>query len=348
MAENFLLVVGRAMIPKRLRPDLRVHLMKAGYSEVPYNLFGLLFFIAAAISYILFMGFTYPWVREKATSEGVTATLQFGFISFVSFTVIISAMLFLFAVITYFYWNIKIYHRTKDLEVILPDYLTLVSTNLKGGMSFENSLWNAIKPEFGILANEIALVSKRVMTGNDVQDALTEFAMKYESPTLRRTIQLLIGEIEAGGQIVDTIDRVISDMKKTQALKREMAASTITYMIFIGMLVIFICPVLFALSLQLFTITSGFIASMGESLTSGPGGMSFTSGGVDIDDFKVFSILAIGIIGTFSSLIIAIIEKGEIKAGIKYIPMFLVSSLTIYLIAAALFNTVFGGIQFGG
>lgn len=338
--ENVLALTGRSIIPRNMRPDLRTYLAKAGYPEVPYALFGLLFYIATGCSYLIYLLFFSTELRQYGTLES-------GVLSFITFAVSMFLLVFTIGVILYFYWNLKIYHRTKELEMLLPDYLTLVSTNLKGGMSFENALWSSIKPEFGILANEIGLVSKRVMTGNDVSDALKEFALKYESPILRRNIQLLISEVESGGRIVDTIDRVIADMKKTQILKKEMAANTITYMIFIGMLVIFICPVLFALSLQLFTIISGFIGSVATTANAGASGMSVNAPTVDVADFRVFSIFAIAIISVCSSLIIAIIEKGTVKSGLKYIPMFLITSLFVYFIASGILGYAFQNLKFG-
>ena len=343
MAENVLAVVGRAIIPKRVRPGLRLYLLKAGLDDVPYRLFGTLFFVDSLLAYLVYIGSFYPHI--KAAGYGV---LAFGILSFVAFAAMMFLLIFSTSVVLYFYWNIRIYNRTKDLEFLLPDYLTLVSTNLKGGMSFENALWNAIKPEFGILANEVGLVSKRVMTGNQVAEALIEFSMKYDSPTLRRTIQLVIGEIESGGRIVDTIDRVIRDMKKTEMLKREMAASTVTFMVFIGALVVVICPVLFALSLQLFTITSGFLSTIAGQTSGSVGGLSVSMPRLDQGDFRVFSVLAIAIISVFSSMIISIIEKGNVKTCVKYIPMFLASGLTVYFIASLLFGALFGGIKVGG
>ncbi len=343
MAENVLAIVGRAIIPKRVRPDLRLYLLKAGFPDVPYPTFGVLFFVNCLVSYLVYIGYIYP--RIKAAGYGA---LPLGLLSFVSFAAMMFLLLFSTSVVLYFVWNIRIYNRTKELEFLLPDYLALVSTNLKGGMSFENALWNAIKPEFGVLANEVGLVSKRVMTGNQVAEALVDFSLKYDSPTLRRTVQLLVGETESGGRIVETIDRIIHDMKKTEMLKREMAASTVTYMIFIGSLVAVICPVLFALSLQLFTITTGFLTTIAGSASGGSvGGLTVNKPNIDINDFRIFSILAIAIISIFSSAIISIIEKGNIKSGLKYIPMFLVTSNTVYFLATALFGGIFGGIAVG-
>jgi archaellum biogenesis protein FlaJ (TadC family) len=180
-----------------------------------------------------------------------------------------------------------------------------------------------------------------------VSDALVEFSIKYESPILRRNIQLMISEVDSGGKIVDTIDKIIADMKKTETLKKEMASSTVTYMIFIGMLVIVICPVLFALSLQLFTIIGGFISNISTSIGPNTSSINIGSPKITREDFQLFSILAISIISIFSSLIIAIIEKGDLRSGLKYIPMFLITSQVIYFIANGLLTAAFGGIRFG-
>src|SRR3989338_954080 len=201
--------VGRALIPKNFRPHLHEYLMKAGYIEVPYTPFGGVFFVSTIIAYFVFVISIMPKISGKGT-------IIMGALSFITFAAIMFLIIFVLSAILYFYWNIKIYNRTKNLELLLPDYLTLVSTNLKGGMSFEGALWSAIKPEFGILANEIGLVSKRVMTGNEVVEALTDFSMKYNSPILRRNMQLLTSELESGGKVVDIIDRIIVDMKKVQ------------------------------------------------------------------------------------------------------------------------------------
>jgi pilus assembly protein TadC len=342
MTENLLYTLGRSIIPKGMRPNLRIWLLKAGYQDVPYSLFGLTFLGSLLLAGLLF-NFVAVYYIDLSQFEGFAYFLP----AFFLYAVFGFFLLFTAGVIIYFFWNLKIFKRTKELESLLPDYLTLVSTNLKGGMSFENALWGAIKPEFGILANEIGLVSKRVMTGNDVTEALIEFSMKYESPILRRNMQLLISEVESGGKIVQTIDKIIIDMKKTEALKKEMASSTVTYMIFIGMLVILIAPVLFALSLQLFSIITSFIGSLAGNIGPNNAGLTIGAPQVSSEDFRMFSIIAIGIISTFSSMIIAIIEKGDLRAGLKYIPMFLISSLTIYFIASGLLGAIFGGLRFG-
>jgi Flp pilus assembly protein TadB len=154
----------------------------------------------------------------------------------------------------YFYLDIKIFNRSKDMEDRLADYFTYVSTSLKGGMSFEASLWSAIRPDFGLLAKEMGLVSKKVMTGYDVSQALLELHDKYNSPELKRTLSLMLSELEVGGKMSKIIDDIVVQLKETRKLKAKMVASVVSYIIFIGAITIFIAPSLFGPIVFLFAI----------------------------------------------------------------------------------------------
>ncbi len=327
---------GKAFIFKKIRPGIRSFFLKAGYEDVPYHFFGWLFYVTLAITYIAYLFFVYPELSSMTPLSVLALT-------FVAWFVIQITLITLAIVYLYFSLIIKIYQRTKELEKILPDYLQLVSANLKGGMSFEKSLWSAIKPEFGIIAKEITMVSKKVMTGNDLVEALEEFTEKYDSPLLKRSFDLIIGEVDSGGKITNIVDRVIENLRKTKALKEEMAAATLTYMIFIGAIVIIIAPGLFALSYQLLNIMVGFASKL-SNLNTNALPINFSSVSLDTNNFKMFSVSAIALTSLFSSMIISIIEKGDIKGGIKYIPMFLISSLFFYFLFMLILGAVFKGL----
>jgi len=338
---NFLYLdeFGKAFIPKKIRPGLSKYLAKAGIEEVPYRFFGILFWLTAVVTYLVYLPGIYPVIKQNPI-------IIFFVLTFVLWFVIQALVAVLVIVSLFFYLNIRIYKRTKVLEDMLPDYLTLVSTNLKGGMNFEKSLWSAIKPEFGILAREIGIVSKRVATGNDVTEALSEFAEKYSSPILRRSIDLLKGEIQSGGKITGVIDNLVLNLKKTKALRQEMTAATLTYMIFMAAIVIFIMPALFALSRELLGIILKFTARLSSSFQTASSAtmFSFSASNIKPKDFEIFSIVAIGIISIFSSMIISTIEKGDIKGGLRYIPMFFFGALIMYFILSAVLGSMIGGI----
>ncbi|MGE0793642.1 MAG: type II secretion system F family protein [Candidatus Woesearchaeota archaeon] len=334
---------GKALVPEKLfnidvRVNLRKYLLKAGINKVPYSFFGMLFWITAIATYFIFMNFLYPLFIQ-----GQNTFLVFIF-SFLTWTFVQGTIVLTFILALYLNFNVKIFQRTHLIEKDLADFLVLVSTNMKGGLSLEQSLWSSIRPEFSLLAEEMTLVSKRVMTGDELGEALNEFAMKYQSPNLQRNLQLIIGEIKSGGKIVNVIDKVIQTLKKTKSLKDEMAAATISYIIFIGAIVIVISPALFALAFQLLNIILGFTSSLGGSLssTSIGSGLQFDSE-IDINNFKQFSIIALATISIGASMIISIIEKGDIRNGLKYIPVFAISSVVFYLIFMVVLSSLFGG-----
>lgn len=342
---NLFTEFGKAFIPetflgKPVRSNLKSYLISAGLKDVPYHLFGILFLVTAILTYLLFIPFIYPLLA------GLNVIFVF-LLAFLLWAIIQGTIIAVVILIISFFINIKIYKRTKAIENKMPDFLVLVSTNLKGGLSLEQSLWASIRPEFGVLAEEMTIVSKRVMTGNDLDEALNSFIKKYSSPSLKRNMNLIIGEIKSGGKIVEVIDKVISTMKKSKALKAEMAAATVSYMIFIGAVVVVISPALFALAYQLLHIIINFTQNLGSSLASGAAGSSMPINfdiQIDVNHFKRFSIMALATIGICSSMIISIIEKGDIRGGLKYIPAFTIISIILYLIFMVALGSVFGNI----
>lgn len=327
---------GKAFIFKKIRPDIKSFFMKAGYDDVPYELFGYLFYMTLILTFFVHMIFVYPRLQDYGS---ITIVL----VTFLSWVLIPLTILSLIIVYLYFDLTIKIFKRTKEIETILPEYLQVVSSNLKGGLSFEKSLWNAINPEFSIVAKEITIVSKKVLTGNDLTEALLEFTEKYDSPLLKRSFGLIIGEVEGGGQIAFIVDKVIEDLRKTRILKEEMAASTLTYMIFIGAIVILIAPGLFALSFHLLTIMNGFSSKMSTNAIQGMP-INLGAGSLNIVDYRTFSVLCILLIALFSSILISIIQTGDVRGGLKYIPAFMLSSTFFYFLFVIALGALFGGI----
>lgn len=336
MKSNFLEQIGKAIIPKSFRAGLRVYYSKAGIREVPYKAYGILFYLALILLGVLYFAFNI---------YGVIANLNpllVGLLVFLFWAVggIILSLVTMGAI--YFYLNLTIFNRVKEMDINLADYLVLVSTNLKGGLSFEKSLWSAIKPEFGVLSDEMGLVSKKVMTGSDLAEALREFSEKYDSPSIRRTIDIILGQLESGGEVAAVLDETIGTLRKTKILKEEMAANTLMFTIFIGIIVTVISPLLFALALNLLSILIGVSATVAPALSSASN-MPFTMKEIDVDinDFKTFSVLALAIISIFASMILSIIQKGDIKSGIKYVPLFVFIAVALYFIFVGVFSGFF-------
>ncbi len=334
---GFLADVGKAFVPKRFRPGLRIYLAKAGIDYVPYRFFGILFYVAIAITAVLyFVTDFYSLVAHfHPLLVGFYVFLFWFFSSFLLSSVIIAGI--------YFYLNMKIYNRVKVMENYLQDYLILVSTNLRGGLSFEKALWASIKPEFGILSEEMGLVSKKVMTGSDLKDALRELALKYDSPTMKRTMDILIGQFDSGGEVADVLDQIIENLRKTKMIKDEMVANTLLFTIFITAIVVVISPLLFALAFNLLSILISVSAQVAPAIDQAATNIPFQIEEINVeeDEFRAFSVLAIAIIAMFSSMIMSIIQKGDIKGGLKYMPFFIAASLGFYFFFMGLLSGFF-------
>jgi len=319
---------GRAFVPASVRPHLSSYILKAGILKVNYKLFGALFWVTLLISAVPYVMYIFPYLAKQSTDFLRTLIfLGLGTFMFIAASMLILSGLVM--LIIYFYLDMRIYKRTKEIEDVLPEFLQFVSGNLKGGMSFDRALWGAIKPRFGVLANEIEIVAKKVMTGGDVEEALIEFSNKYDSPMLDKSMGLIVEGMRGGGRIVYLIDKVIENNRETKVLKKEMAASVTSYVIFIAFIIILVAPGLFALSYQLLNIVENLASKLGSTGgTSAP--IQFGAVAIDKADFKLFSVLSLQVISIFAAIIMSIIRRGDIKGGLKFIPVFMFFSALNY------------------
>lgn len=330
--------LGKSFIPQRIRPKLRKYLVKAGYTKVPYKSYGLLFMLTVLFTAFVYIFILYPSL--STFSQGVFMILTF------SLWFIVQLLLILFIIVfIYIYLDLRIYRRTKEMEDHLEEYLRYVSENLKGGMLFEKALWEAMRPQFLSLTDEIGLVAKKVMTGTDVSDALSEFIHKYDSPIIKRSFQLIIEGMKGGGQLAYIIDRVEKDIRETKDLRAELKSANTTYIIFLIAIVLIIAPALFGLSYNLLIVLDSIAGNLGDTAASGISAFNFGEISVDEDSFNQFAIGALLVVSLFGSMIISIIQKGNIKSGIKFIPIFMAASVLVYLLLRSAFELIFSGMM---
>ena len=244
--------------------------------------------------------------------------------------------LFAIWMIFYLFIDLSVFKRKIEIEQVLPDFLQLASSNIKAGMTIDRALWYAIRPRFGVLAKEIETVAKETMGGEDLRVALQRFTSKYDSVILKRSINLLIEGLNVGGKIGDLLGKIALNIEELNIRKKEMAASVTTYVIFITFATVIAAPLLFSLSGLLITVINNLSAKMGDLGSSASNfGFAISFSGVSIRyiDFKIFAIVSLIVTSLFSSAIIATIKKGSVKSGFKYVPIFIISSVVIFLIA---------------
>lgn len=234
--------------------------------------------------------------------------------------------------------------RSRFVENILPDALQLMAANIKSGFIPSRAMVLSARKEFGPLSDAVRKAGKEMMTGKSLNESLGSIPSTIKSDILGTTIKLVIKGVKAGGQLVALFEETAVDIRRREAIKKEVKANILMYGIFIGFAGCAGAPVLYALSSYLV----GTIGQLG-SVTQVPSEfqtrlpmMRFGEIAVDEGFLFLFSIAAILITTVFGGMIIGIIDSGKEKAGIKYIPFMLGVALVVYFLAGILINVMFG------
>jgi pilus assembly protein TadC len=293
-------------------------------------------FIAIIASLVLSIGF-------GLVSQQLHYFIIFLLLSFISF----AALFYILGLIgSFIFLDYAIYRRTKEIEEVLPEFLQLASANISAGMPIDRALWFAVRPKFGVLAKEIEEVAKGTMAGEDLEEALEKFTKKYDSKVLKESMNLLIEGMRAGGEIGFLLNQIASNMQDIKIMRKEIAASVMSYVIFITAASIIGAPFLLALSAQLLVIMSGISSSMEFEDTGGSSTNTFkidmSSDSISIHDFRIFAVVVLLFSSIFSAMIISVIRKGNTNESIKIIPGYIFVSLLIFFAASALFGGLMG------
>ena len=296
--------------------------------------------ITVIISLIVVKQYFYGWQKNIALLMG-----KIFLIWALLFIIIVLALWLL----VFFYFELKIYNRQKSVEQSLPEFLQLTSSNIRSGMTIDMALWNAVKPKFGVLSSDIELVAKEVMAGAELTDALKDFATKYDSATVQRTVSLIVEGIRAGGEIGDLLNQISLDLTDSQIMKKEMSSDVTTYVIFIAFATILGAPFLFGLAYNLIDVVQSIMGSIDmPSSGASMGGMSLGGAGgeeaINLGDFRIFAVIMLVLSSTMSSLITAVIMKGNVKESVRYIPIYILVSVSGFFITAFLFGKMMGGL----
>jgi pilus assembly protein TadC len=265
----------------------------------------------------------------------------------VIWTLLFAAIYLASVLILFVYFDIRMYRYVTEIEEALPDFLQLASANISAGMTVDRALWYAVRSKFGILAIEMENVAKSTIAGEDLESALIQMSRKYDSRMLKETVNLIVEGIQSGGEMAVLLNKLSSNIKETQLMRKEVSASVTTYAIFIGVATVLAAPALFALSTQLLLIIQKIFSSIHIDTSTGMSGMfsfNFSGESISIGDFKKFAVMILVISSFFSAAIISVIRKGSVKDGIKTIPIFIIISLTIYFLASSAFASLMGGL----
>ncbi|MEI6362405.1 MAG: type II secretion system F family protein [Actinomycetes bacterium] len=105
----------------------------------------------------------------------------------------------------------------------LPDFLLLIASGLRAGLSFTTSLESTAQEGKGEVARQMRRALGEVQLGANIDTALTECAERMDSDDLRLTVIALSIQREVGGNLSNILENAANTVKERFALRREVS-----------------------------------------------------------------------------------------------------------------------------
>lgn len=285
---------------------------------------------------------------------GITLSLYAGYIISIFSTlpfILGSIAAFIIIEAIFYLWIIfSVNSKTRAVELVLPDALQLMSSNIRAGLTTDRALMLSARPEFGPLTDEIKRIGRETVTGCSLADAMLKTGERIKSDPLSKTMELIVNSIRSGGKLADLLDQISCDLRDQQMIQKEISASVLMYVLFIGIAIGLAAPLLFAISSFLVEVLvrmsmqiSGEMPSDIALSKSAP--ISATNIRAELIDFlPKFAVVSLLVSSLFGSLIIGLLLKGDEKEGFKYLPLLAALALGMFFLGRYAVGKLFGSI----
>jgi len=230
--------------------------------------------------------------------------------------------------------------RIKKMESVFPDFLQLVSSNLRAGMTVDRAMLLSSRSEFAPLDKEILQTGRDISTGKPVEISLKAMSNRIGSEKIEKTLLIILSGIRAGGNLAILLEETSRNMRQKYFTEKRAASQVLMYVIFIFLAVSVFSPGLFSLSgIFVDTMTNLMRGITPESLPQNLP-VSFSVINISSSFIFYFSIMFIIAMDIMASLILGLVSKGDEKEGLRYLPVMLVLSLSIFFIVGRVLSGV--------
>ncbi|MEW6528598.1 MAG: type II secretion system F family protein [Candidatus Micrarchaeota archaeon] len=318
--QNFNNAVNKKLIHAGIGEDVDIWIGRTALTTF-------LFSLAVLIASIVF----FPILKIGISQLGRVALLEF--IIIYSLPLFVIALFFIFA-LYYIYLFYRIQARTDAVEKVLPDFLLILISNLRAGMSPYSAFVGAARPEFGPLEEEIKKVAMRGSSSQSITSALGELSDRIDSKILQKTIVFFDKAMRSGGQMARILHASAEEIRHAQEMRAELFSQSMSYIIFLGFTIVLITPFLLSVSGQFLTM----FLKIKESMITGAGAsfnISLFQGELLISPvfIEYTGYVFLVIVSLFISFFIGSLMRGKPLFGIKYFPAFAVASIGMFIIS---------------
>jgi hypothetical protein len=242
--------------------------------------------------------------------------------------------------------------RKSFVDSILPDYLQLTAANIRSGIALDKSMLAAARPEFEYFSEDIKLMSDRLYSGETLHDALIFLGNRYRSQQLQRTLRMVLEAVQYGGGMTDLLNQIGKDIRAQATIQKEISGQLFMYTIFIAFAALIGAPVLYALTDQMISVTSGIWSSIsrettGNLTTTGVSFLKPTAPKITPSQYNTFALSAIILITGIGAFIVSVISSGSILKGMRYVPLFIIIGLVVFYVTSIAIGGIFSSISIG-
>jgi len=234
--------------------------------------------------------------------------------------------------------------RIKKIESVFPDFLGLVASNLRAGMTVDRAMLLSSRPEFDPLDSEILQVGKDISTGKPVEVALKSMSNRIGSEKINKTLLIILSGIRAGGDLAVLLEETSRNMRQREFIEKKAASQVLMYVIFIFLAVAVFAPGLFSLSGILVETMTDLMGNVDVNSMPQNAPISFSTITISTTFIFYFSICFIIAMDLMAALVLGLVSKGDEKEGLRYLPIMLILSLGIFFGLGKILGGVMGGL----
>jgi len=242
-------------------------------------------------------------------------------------------LLILFGGLVYINIYFMLVNRTTKVERVLPDFLMLIVSNLHAGMTPYAAFVQAARPEFGPLYSEVKEAAARVGGKRSLDAALLALSDRFDSEIFRKTVNLFLKGIKAGGQLAKLLTANAEEIRRIQDLRAELISTTKTYTVFLAFIVIIVMPFLLSVGVN---FLNTFVSIKSQIGTPEPGtqAVPIFSGEISItpQQMRDIAMIALGVTCLLAAMFMGIVRAGKAIYGLKYYPLLVVASIISFFI----------------
>jgi len=231
--------------------------------------------------------------------------------------------------------NMKEVIRKNSIDKNLPIFLLALRSSIISGHSILQGLTEVANRKMGGLSPELRNLRANLSWGMPLEEAFENFVQRVGTRTSRRVMVLLNLAIEAGGNVVDTIDVIQKHVSEMQNLENERKGNMRPYIITIYISFAVFLAIAAILVFQFF----GEIERLQTTLITGSNsqvpGLFGGLADVNIKHLKELMLHMSIVEGIFGGLIAGKIGEGSYVAGIKHVVILIIISVLVFAMIGA-------------